>query len=65
MSLSEFIYEELVGDGYIDAEDYDASDITRDMLMQETDLEETDIDDLVNQYREKCAEDGVEPNEDI
>lgn len=65
MSLSEFIYEELVADRHIDAEDYDASDITRDMLMQETDLEETDIDDLVNQYREKCAEDGVEPNEDI
>lgn len=65
MSLTEFIYSELVGDGTLDEESYDSCDITRDFLNQETELGEEEIDDLVNQYHEYCNNEGITPDDDL
>lgn len=65
MSLTEFIYQELTEDGTLDPDTCDATDITRDFLMQEADYSDAEIDDLTGQYHEYCANEGIYPYDDL
>lgn len=65
MSLTEFIYQELLGDGTLDDESYSAEDITRDFLNQETELGEEEVEDLISQYYEYCNNEGITPDNDL
>lgn len=65
MTLTEYIYTEMVNDGTLDEDIYDASDVTRDFLMQETELSEEEIDDYVREYNEYCESEGITPVEDL
>ncbi len=65
MTLSEFIYHELVNDGTLDDDVYTSSDLSRDMLLQETELGNEEIDDLISQYKEYCEDECIDPDMDM
>lgn len=64
MSFREWLHDHLVADDAI-GEDTEAEELSVDMLLMETDVEEADIENYREQFREHCSNMGVEPIWDV
>ncbi len=65
MTLCEYLIDVLESDGVIEEDAYTPEELTRELLLQETSLEDTDIDDLIREYEEYCTNEGAEPEMDL
>lgn len=65
MSFKEWLYAELINDGYVDEEDFDIEDMDEDTLLAETDVDEMDMENYRNQFVEHCAAEGTNPIWDL
>lgn len=66
MSYKEWLYNQLVDEEIIDEFDYeDADEVSRTVLLTETELEEDDLDNLENQFVEYCRTHGEQPIMDL
>ena len=65
MSFKEWLYGELVNDGIIDESEVDVDDITEEYLITSTDVEEADIENYKNQFKDYCKDVGATPDWDV
>jgi len=59
MSFKEWLYDQLCNDGVIDEYEVDADDVTEEMLLTSTDVEEEDYHNYKEQFVEHCRALGV------
>lgn len=64
MSFREWLLSELVNDGIVDAE-MEVEELTKQMLLEDTELGVDDIEIYEDQYREHCKGMGFEPDIDL
>lgn len=64
MSYKEWLHAELIGDDEI-SEETDVDEISRDFLLTQTDVDESDLEDYHGQFINACEINGWEPVEDL
>ena len=64
MSFKEWLYEQLVNDDIID-DSTSVEEVSEAMLLEDTELEEYDIENYRSQFVEHCAGLGVQPKWDV
>lgn len=64
MSFKEWLYVQLLNDNVID-DSTDVSEISEEMVLEDTELEEYDIENYRTQFVEHCDSLGVEPTWDV
>lgn len=65
MSYKEWLYFELVNDGVIDSDEYAVDEISKDILLDTTVLDEIDFDNYEEQFKEHCDASGETPVWDL
>lgn len=65
MSYVEWLYDQLCEDGFIDSIEYERDELTKTLLISSTELEEDDLDNYEEQFKEHCSDRGIEPDWDL
>lgn len=65
MSYKEWLYDELVNDGFIDESEYEADELTKSLILTSTEVEEDDLTNYEEQFREHCDSRGLDPYWDL
>lgn len=65
MSFLEWLHAQLIGDGYIEEDDYTEDELTEEVLLTETDVDEMDLDDYKTRFAEYCQSIGETPDFDL
>lgn len=65
MSYVEWLYDQLCEDGFIDSSEYERDELTKTLLISSTELEEDDLDNYEEQFKEHCSDRGIEPDWDL
>ena len=65
MSYTEWLYDELVNDGFIDESEYEADELTKSLILTSTEVDEDDLDNYAEQFKEHCDSRGETPDWDL
>lgn len=65
MSYVEWLYAELVEEGFIDEDSYSPDELTKTVLLTETEIEEADLDNYENEFVAHCRTYGETPIMDL
>ena len=65
MSYKEWLYDELVNDGFIDESEYEADELTKSLILTSTEVDEDDLDNYAEQFKEHCDSRGDTPDWDL
>lgn len=63
MSFTEWLLQQLVDEGVIEEDDYDAETVDKQTLLDETSLDEEDLNSYYEQYLDFCSAYGYNASE--
>lgn len=63
--FKEWLYDRLVSEGVIDADEISVDELSEDMLNQQTEVNEYDLENLKEEYQALCEQAHDEPSFDL